>query len=468
MHSPSSVKAGSLENRAGKRLSGRLVSHFFMDDTIAAIATAPGNGGVGIIRISGPEALNVLAASWKGPSPLTFEPRRVYIGRIDFDQALAFFMKGPASYTGENVVEIQTHGGRRGLEMILERILKAGARMAHPGEFTQRAFLNGRMDLAQAEAVADLINASSARAVTLAGRQLEGQLSDYVGKLRNELKVMRAQMEAMIDFPEDEDVQGLRYEEVSERVTRVQDRILSLLRSYEEGRYLRDGIRIAIVGKPNVGKSSLFNTLVQDERAIVHPTPGTTRDTIEETLDLSGLTVRFIDTAGIRKGESSIESEGIRRSRHKIDQADLVLFVIDGSHPRDHYDGEIESLVRERPCIEIINKADLPLASEHNSANLRVSAKTGAGIDELKKAIVSRFLKDETSEVILTNLRHRQALERGLASLKDVSHGAREARALELLAADLTIAMNALGEVTGEVSTEEILGEIFSKFCIGK
>jgi tRNA modification GTPase len=328
-----------------------------MTDTMAAIATAPGNGGVGIIRISGSRALDVLEAVWEGAvRPSEFEPRRVYVGRIAFDQVLAFFLKAPSSTTGEDVVEVQAHGGRRGLELLLERILKAGARMARPGEFTERAFLNGRMDLAQAEAVADLIAATSERAVALAGRQLEGRLSEYVGKLRNEIKVMRAQMEARIDFPEDEDVQGLRYEEVLERLASLKVRIESLLASYEEGRYLKEGIRVAIVGKPNAGKSSLFNALVGDDRAIVHPMAGTTRDTVEEILDLGGLAVRFIDTAGIRSGEDVLEAEGIRRSRLKIDQADLVLFVLDGSRSWEAEDGLIQELLKGRKVLAVFNK----------------------------------------------------------------------------------------------------------------
>jgi tRNA modification GTPase len=441
-------------------------------DTIAAIATPLGNGAVGILRISGPAALSVLEGVWEGSiAPSSFESRRIYIGRIAHDRVLTFFMKAPLSYTGEDVVEIQAHGGRRGMELLLEKILKAGARMANPGEFTQRAFLNGRIDLAQAEAVADLIAASSDRAVALAGRQLEGRLSEYVGRLRNELKVLKAQMEAMIDFPEDEDVQGLRFEEIIERVARVQGRIGALLKTYEEGRYLKEGIRVAIVGKPNAGKSSLFNALLRDDRSIVHAIPGTTRDTIEEVLDLNGLTIRFIDTAGIRPSDAvdAIEAEGIRRSRQKIDQADLVLFVLDASRPWDEEDDRVQALVGNQPVLMVFNKTDLPPGFDPSPAALRTSAKTGEGIEGLKRSLIPLFLKDAAiSEPILTNLRHRTALERGCQALDKVAEGAREARSLEFLAADLALALNFLGEITGEVTNEEILGEIFSKFCIGK
>jgi tRNA modification GTPase len=441
-----------------------------MKDVIAAIATPPGNGGVGIIRISGPGALSVLEKVWEGSVlPTAFESRRVYVGRIAFDRVLALFFQGPSSYTGEDVVEVQAHGGRRGLELLLERLLKAGARPAEPGEFTKRAFLNGRMDLAQAEAVADLIAAASERAAILAGRQLEGRLSDYVGKLRNELKVMRAQMEAMIDFPEDEDVQGLRHEEVLERVESLQARLLSLLATYEEGRYLREGLRVAIVGKPNAGKSSLFNALLQDDRAIVHPDAGTTRDTIEEVLDLGGLAVRFIDTAGIRLGDDGVEAEGIRRSLQKIEQADCSLFVLDSSRPWEEGDERIRALIGGRRSLIVFNKTDLPPAFDPPQEAIRASAKTGEGIGDLKKALADGFTgRTADAEVVLTNLRHRNALQKGSEALERVAQGVRAARSLELLAADLADAMTALGEVTGEVTNDEILGEIFSKFCIGK
>ncbi len=441
-----------------------------INDTIAAIVTAPGNGPVGIVRLSGPQALEILGRLWS-KIPEVPESHRMYYAKIAGDTVLTFWQQAPASYTGEDVVEIQGHGGRKVLETLLEAVLKAGARPAAPGEFTQRAFLNGRMDLAQAEAVADLINANSRRAVVLAERQLEGRLSEYVSKLRNELKVMRAQMEAMIDFPEDEDVQGLRYDEITDRIARVDTRLRALIQTYEEGRYLKDGIRVAIVGKPNAGKSSLFNALVGDDRAIVHATPGTTRDTIEEVLDLNGLTMRFIDTAGIRTGEDTIEAEGIRRSELKIAQADLILFVLDGSRPWEADDDRIQNLVRNQKTkvLHLLNKSDVSPALHPDFSVLKISAKNGTGLEELKSAMAALFLKETPeSSVVLTNLRHRVALEKGLEALEKVQGSAREARSLEFLVSDLTLAMNHLGEVTGEITNDEILGEIFTKFCIGK
>lgn len=457
------------------------------EDTIAAISTPTGNGAIGIVRLSGPEALSILSKVWQGRTPASeFEARRVYSGQIKdlesgapLDHVLVFLMKAPHSYTGEDLIEVQAHGGQRLLELVLQNFVRAGARMADPGEFTKRAFLNGRMDLTQAEAVADLIHASSSRSVTLAGRQLEGRLATFVGKLRNDLKVMRAQMEAMIDFPEDEDVQGLHYDEVIERVQVIGAQISGLLKTYEEGRYLKEGIRVAIVGKPNAGKSSLFNALLREDRSIVHPTPGTTRDLIEEFVDLYGLAVRFVDTAGIRGGEDSVESEGIRRTRERVRQSDLILVVLDSSRPFDTEDEMVLEAVDEflgtKTAFYLYNKSDLPLkitsVKLEGRNPLSLSAKTGEGVEDLKQKIFSHFIKatsSESSDLILANLRHRTALQKGLDALQKVTEGSREKRSLEFLVADLTIAMDHLGEVTGEVTSDEILGEIFSRFCIGK
>lgn len=450
-----------------------------IDDTIAAIATPPGNGAVGIIRLSGPRALDLLDQVWEGATrPRTFEARRIYYGKIPhLDSALAFWMKAPSSYTGEDVVEIQGHGGRRVLELILERLLAAGARLAEPGEFSKRAFLNGRMDLTQAEAVADLIKASHSRAVQLAERQMEGDLSRYVGQLRNEMKVMRAQMEAMIDFPEDEDVQGLHENEIVERVDRIGVRIDNLIQTYQEGRYLKDGIRVAILGKPNVGKSSLFNALLGEERAIVHAEPGTTRDTLEEVLELDGLAVRFIDTAGIRLGEGAIEAEGIRRAQEKLKLADLALVVFDLSRPLDEDDRKVLVLVDQAleegqvKVLRLYNKADLPPAFDPPPAGIVISAIQKDGVHKIKRVLLENLMAHiPTGDggPLLTNVRHRTALQKGLEALLEVRKACIERKGLECLVADLSVSMDHLGEVTGEVSNDEILGEIFSKFCIGK
>ena len=449
-------------------------------ETIVAISTPAGNGAIGIIRLSGPEALLFLGKLWKGHVPVSeFRPSQVYVGPLHslenqslLDQVVTFYRQAPHSYTGEDVVEVQGHGGRQLLELLLKNFLVAGARMAEPGEFTKRAFLNGRMDLAQAEAVADLIHATSEKAAQLANRQREGRLSEYVRGLRDKLKVMRAQMEAMIDFPEDEDVQGLHHEEVSERVESLSLQINHLLKTYEEGRILREGARIAIIGKPNVGKSSLFNALLQSDRAIVHATPGTTRDLIEEVLNLRGLSVRFIDTAGIRKGEGGIEQEGIRRSQERLKQADLVLAVFDISRPLDAEDEMVRESIGEISVLSVFNKKDLAPAFQPPNPHLSLSAKSGSGVEELKNEIYSHFINLDKntgqSDLILSNLRHHTALQNGWDTLQRLKKACEEKRPLELLVSDLTVAMNFLSEVTGEVTNDEILGEIFAKFCIGK
>ena len=456
----------------------------YFEDTIAAISTPTGSGAIGIIRLSGLQALSILEKVWQGETPVAhFEPRRVYVGLIRTptiaDHILTFWMKAPHSYTGEDIVEIQGHGGSAVLELLLQSFLKAGARLAEPGEFTKRAFLNGRIDLTQAEGVADLIQATQGQAAQQAIRQVEGRLSEYIGQLRNDLKVMRAQMEAMIDFPEDGDIQELRlgyHHEMEERIGIICGKIQKLLSTYEEGRLMREGLRVAIVGKPNVGKSSLFNAFLNTNRAIVHPTPGTTRDLIEEVLELEGLTVRFIDTAGIRETEEGIESEGIRRTHERLKQADLILAVFDASRPISSEDKTVLETLQGLKTILIRNKCDLPSAWETQALQsplhkyFPISAKEGTGIDRLKKKMVSTFLKesDVETDLILTNLRHRTALEKGHAALSKAMEGCAEKRSLELLVADLAEGMDHLGEITGEVTNDEILGEIFSKFCIGK
>ena len=460
-------------------------------DTIIAVSTAPGTGAIGILRLSGSQALPIFGRMWQGEvSVPDFLPRQVYLGKVvslkegvPLDQVLTFLMNAPHSYTGEDLIEIQAHGGQRLLELILENAIAAGARLAEPGEFTRRAFLNGRMDLTQAEAVVDLIQATSSKTIELAARQLQGRLSEYVGRLRKELIVMRAQMEAMIDFPEDEDVQALHYREIEERIRTIQEKIRSLLETYEEGRSFREGVRVAIVGKPNVGKSSLFNALLKEERAIVHPTPGTTRDLIEEIIDLQGLPVRFIDTAGMREGLDVIELEGIRRTRERLKQTDLILLVVDSSRPLDIEDERIfETIIQwqGKPLFCIYNKTDLPPAFTREALQDRLGttvlfplvARDGSGLEPLKKKILASFVKDRKDpsdgDLILTNLRHRTALQKGWDILERTRLASEEEKSLELLATDLRMATDTLGEVTGEVTNDQILGEIFSKFCIGK
>ncbi|QQR81837.1 MAG: tRNA uridine-5-carboxymethylaminomethyl(34) synthesis GTPase MnmE [Deltaproteobacteria bacterium] len=448
------------------------------NDTIAAIATPSGSGAIGIIRISGPKTYSIISKLWNNDFPESFETGKVLLGQMIhleskniLDQVLALPFRSPRSYTGEDLLEIHAHGNPFLLNEILSQICRAGARLAKPGEFTKRAFWNGKLDLIQAESGAELISSTNERSAKMAEKYLQGQLSEIIKKMRNDLIVLRAQMEAMIDFPEDEDVQGLYYEEISDRLNRIEVRIKALLSTYEEGRRMREGIRVAIVGKPNVGKSSLFNALLQENRAIVHSTPGTTRDLIEECLDLEGLMVRFIDTAGIRDIDESVESEGIRRAQEKLKAADLVLAVFDTNHPFDEQDKKILSLLPQN-SLSIFNKSDLDKKNNIQLVDpIFISAKTGEGIDSLKRKIIDYFNTTKSSStegLVLINIRHRVALERALKSLEKVQRSSVEKLSLEFLVSDLNILTDELGEITGEITNDEILGEIFSNFCIGK
>ncbi|MDO8644786.1 MAG: tRNA uridine-5-carboxymethylaminomethyl(34) synthesis GTPase MnmE [bacterium] len=470
-----------------------------LHDTIAAIATPPGFGWIGIIRISGPRAVGIAEKVWEGsPSLSKVGSHQMIRGKIGEDDGLAVVMLAPNSYTGEDVVEFHGHGSPALLQAILENLFKLGARPAAPGEFTERAFLNGKLDLAQAEAVSDLIHSETETAARLAARQLSGALSTVVQKLRNELKVMRAQLEARIDFPEDEDVQGLLYPEIKERLLDVQKRIQLLLSSFEEGRKFREGVRVALCGRPNVGKSSLLNALLLNERAIVHHEPGTTRDTLEETINLNGIPVRLIDTAGIRRAGpvnghplelrsrrtvprgrpvatrsiSSVEEEGIRRSFEQIQKADLILFLVDQSEKFLDEDRSLYEQVAGKNPLVIFNKSDLPGKIDSSlQPVLKISAKKREGIEELKKIIFEKIRgssKLSSTELLLTNVRHKNCLEQSLAVLEKVAESVQKEMSLEFLAADLLIASNHLAEITGEITHDEVLGEIFSKFCIGK
>ncbi len=473
------------------------------DDTIVAIATPPGEGGVGILRISGPEAVSIVSPLWRGkPSFDRFESHKLYHGPIvdpktsqPLDQVLVVRMNTPHSYTGEEVVEIQAHGGPVLLETILQVLLKEGGRLAHPGEFTERAFLNGRLDLTQAEGVADLIGAQSELAQQLASQQLAGGLATAVGKIRNDLKVMRAQVEAMINFPEDEDVCVLRYDEVAIRVGVLANQIQKWLATFAEGRRRREGLRVVLAGRPNVGKSSLLNALTAEERAIVHAEAGTTRDVVETFLYLNGLLVRLFDTAGLREGGAEVESEGIRRSWQQIKECDLVLFVVDGSVPATPEDREQYEAICEHEHMVLLNKSDLiddgscrgenlpsavprsgvtgrKASPRHPSPKqeLLISAKTGNGLEALKAALFEFALPHgrASDQLYLANQRHKVCLEKTREALSCVIKSAQEEAGLELVAADLLVAANHLGEITGEITHDEILGEIFSRFCLGK
>jgi tRNA modification GTPase len=456
------------------------------DDTIAAIATPLGEGGLAVIRISGPRALAIADHCFVPVGKHSLKPsaaltHTLHFGRIsrngkDVDEVLLSVMRAPRTFTREDVVEITCHGGLQPAKLVLDTIMERGARQAQPGEFTRRAFLNGRIDLAQAEAVADLIHSRTELALQAAHEQLAGKLSLRINELRDELVKTLAHIEAHIDFP-DEDIAPQTKDQLVARLDRAVAFMDDLLRTANEGQILRSGIRAAIIGRPNAGKSSLLNQLLGHDRAIVSATPGTTRDTIEETANIRGLPVIFIDTAGLREGRDEVEIEGIRRSRASLEKAEFILHVFDGSETLTEADNHYLTEFAGKKRILILNKSDLPNPPRPSTLatpdlpRISVSCLTGSGIESLKDAIKelvwSGQIKAEMLEVMI-NSRHQEALNRGRNATLRATEAFRSGLTLELLAMDLRIAVNAIGEIVGKTTTEDLLDSIFSQFCIGK
>lgn len=453
-----------------------------LDDTIAAIATPLGEGGLAVVRVSGARALaiaDICFRSSRGPErkPSAAKSHTLHHGRVvrdgsAVDEVLLAVMRAPRTYTREHTVEISCHGGLLPAKATLDAVLAAGARLALPGEFTKRAFLNGRLDLAQAEAVADVISARTELALRAAEEQLAGKLSQRVNELREELLGTLAHVEAHIDFPE-EDIAPDTRETLAGRLERGGAFLERLLRTANEGQLLRRGLRAAIIGRPNAGKSSLLNQLLGRDRAIVSPVPGTTRDTIEETASVRGVPVVFIDTAGLREAGDAIEVEGVRRSRESLERAELILHVLDASEPLSPGDGVFLREFAGRPRIVVRNKADLPakLGALPSGPVVDVSCATGAGIEALKDAIQELMwaggIHAEMLEVMI-NARHQDALRRAREAVARGLAALRAGQSLEFAALDLRIAVNAAGEVVGKTATEDLLDAIFSRFCIGK
>jgi len=434
-----------------------------------------------MIRLSGPRALAIADASFcpasqfakpsDAPSHTLHFGRIVRHGRV-VDEVLVGVMRAPRTFTREDVVEITCHGGLLPAKLVLDTVLENGARLAAPGEFTRRAFLNGRIDLTQAEAVADLIQARTELAAAAAAEQLAGTLSRRINLLRDDLMKILAHIEAHIDFPE-EDIAPDTRAQLLARLQAALNFMDELLRTANEGRLLRRGIRAAILGRPNVGKSSLLNQLLGQERAIVSPTPGTTRDTIEETANIRGVPVVFIDTAGLREAADDIEAEGVRRSRRTLEAAELLLHVLDGSEPAEDWDNKLLTELAGRKRLLVRNKADLPrrLNLPNGLAAIDVCCLTGAGIEHLKDAIKATVwaggIQAEMLQVMI-NSRHEDALRRGREAVESAVAGLHAQIGLELVALDLRVATQAVGEIVGKTATEDLLDSIFSQFCIGK
>jgi tRNA modification GTPase len=473
-----------------------------LDDTIAAISTAVGEGAIAVLRVSGPEAANLVARIFRGTTaPAKMEPRRSYFGEIYdatgvIDQVLVTIFRRPQSYTGEDLFEISCHGGILVTRKILSLLLNAGARSAEPGEFTQRAFLNGKMDLTQAEAVMDLIRAQTELALRAANEQLAGHLGRELTKIQDELLTTLAHIEAYIDFP-DEGISPETGKMLFDRLEETGASLARLIATADQGRILRHGLRTVIYGEPNVGKSSLLNLLLGYDRAIVSETPGTTRDTIEETINVRGIPVRLIDTAGKRSSEDSVEQEGIRRTELQLAQADLVLQVVDASLPSSgETDGQTSgssneaaevsddtakseneqdrpmSSAGQKSSILILNKVDLGIHPDwESSAGVRFSCRTREGEEALNQAIWDLVMTGGLSSQdfrIAISVRHQACLQKAVNELDAAKKGLANNDLPELISIELRGALDAIGDVIGRHDTEDLLGRIFSEFCIGK
>lgn len=441
-------------------------------DTICAVATPPGAGGLGIVRVSGPQVPEICQGIL-GRLP---EPRLAVLSHFKsgqggvIDTGLALYFPAPNSFTGEHVLELHGHGGIHVLNRVMRRVLELGARAARPGEFSERAFLNDKIDLVQAEAIADLIDSGSDAAARAAQRSLQGDFSREVHKLQESLTALRVFVEAAIDFP-DEEIDFLAESDVVQRVGGALEQLKTLLRDARQGRLLRDGIVMAIIGRPNAGKSSLLNALSGQESAIVTEIPGTTRDVLRESIDLDGIPVHVADTAGIRETDDVVEAEGVRRAREVLESSDIVLLVEDASIPSEQHQALEDELPESVSRIRVANKADLVDPDTHGRDQERVwiSAKTGQGMDTLRKRVRAAVGAADRSEGSFSaRQRHVDALKRAGRHLAAGRSEMQASLSGELLAEELRLAQVALGEITGEMLPDDLLGEIFSSFCIGK
>ena len=455
-------------------------------DTIAAISSAAGNSGIGIIRVSGDEAIEVVDKIFrpanKNKKLANVESHTVHYGHIMYgdktlDQVLVIVMKNPHSYTGEDTVEIDCHGGMLILKKVLDLVLKNGARTAEPGEFTKRAFLNGRIDLSQAEAVMDLINSKNDFALNSSIEQLKGGVSDAIKDIRKDIIYHIAFIESALDDPEHISLDGYD-EEITEMLNENINKISKLVNSFDNGRIMKEGIKTVILGKPNAGKSSLLNLMLGEDRAIVTDIEGTTRDTLEENINFNGLSLKIIDTAGIRDTEDLVERIGVNKAKEIAKEGDLIIYVVDGSRELDDNDREIIKLINDKQAIILVNKSDMDtvinideLKKDSNRDVILFSAKNGEGMDQLEEEIRNMFYSGKVTyndQVYITNARHKEALENALESLKQVKNSVDAGMPEDFYSIDLMDAYTDLGLIIGESVEDDLVNEIFSKFCMGK
>jgi tRNA modification GTPase len=452
------------------------------DDTVCAVSTPVGEGGIGVVRMSGQLAHPILKKIFKPNINNNFyQPRTLYLGHIInpdnnkiVDEVFAVFMHAPNTFTKEDIAEVYSHGGYATLKSILAILISQGARLAEPGEFTKRAFLNGRIDLLQAESVLDIIQSETDEELENAIDQLEGKLSLKINFLKEHIKGVLVEIDAFIEFPEEDvevDKNGILL-----RLEKTKQDIETLINSYYEGKAIKHGLEVLIVGKPNVGKSSLLNALLLKEKAIVTPIPGTTRDLIEDTLNIKGIKVRIIDTAGLRKPRDAVEKEGVERVNRKIPKTDLIIWVLDGSDTYTPEDDDILSKIKEMSIVTVINKIDLPQRLEEAVLRSRglqwieVSGLKDIGLVELKDEIYARLMKKgfKMGDVLITNMRHRNVLEKTAENISRAVTCIKSQELSEFTAFELQESLIHLGEITGETCPDEILQDIFNRFCIGK
>lgn len=456
-------------------------------DTICAVSTSFGVGGISIIRLSGPKAINIIKKIFRdkdGKDVAEFKSYTLkygYIHKVNsdeiLDEVIVSFMKGPKSFTAEDVIEINAHGGIFITNKILEETVIAGARLAERGEFTKRAFLNGRIDLTQSEAINDIINAETDSSAKAAIYQSKGIISDKIKSLRERILLLNANIEATVDYPEEDLEEVTAYDGII-KITELSLEINNLIESFKEGKITRDGLSVVIIGKPNVGKSSLLNTLLQENRAIVTEIPGTTRDIIEEHINLDGILVKLTDTAGIRDTEDIIEKIGVEKSKERINEADLIILVFDKSSQLTKEDLEIIESIKDKNFIVLLNKSDLnseildldSIPYLKGKKIINISAKFGEGINILKEEIKNIFFSNnfDISVESITNLRHKEALIKALESLSAAVDTLKNVSAVDMASIDLKNAYLSLGEITGESTSEDIINKIFEKFCLGK